>query len=615
MAGSWGISLNNVYISGGSDASVNLGPACPEQINVGCLTSPPDGMGIPARRTEDVTFAQRDGVRHYSDWYEHRVITLEKVIVCDDGCGGFNSSCSARQKVRDLMSAWSRDCCDTEIVVYTPCNSVIYDSVPTASLTEERTNLFAYNSMGQTYTTNCGTFEFSNIRGFGSASGPYSNYIEDTDLPASVAGPMLVARKTWDTASVFYCRDYDEGSGDDRCYITSLCSSVSGVSGVSPVSGYYYDNEIPGSNDGAGFIMGCTGVNAFPVSEANTYTFSGYMRASISDVNMLVRVFFYDGAGELIASETGTIEPSVADTWVRVSHTAVVPSGAETMQFALDLADGGTLLGAGDTLDATAVLVENSFVLGDYFNGNFANIDDKELNGEKIVYSWESGEYQSNSIKRSYIYIPGRDRELNGPFGIVGRPRVAEVRWWGQGSSCAEVLLRFDAVDHRMYILDECGTPGSQECVSVEPGAKFLCRSYEGVGATRCYGEETQTWCYTNEVEGSRSVDPTIIDVLGTEPTYPIITLNGPLSNPRVQDTTANRSLRYRGNIAANADPIIVYTEDGTAYQGGVSVTHLFDGNLDFSFEPGTHELRLSNQSLGDIGTADICWRPAVVSA
>lgn len=608
MAGSWGVSLNNVYISGGSDASENLSPACPEQINVGCLTSPPDGLGLPALRTEDITFVQRDGVKHYNDWYEARIITLEKVMVCDESCGGFDGSCSARQKVRDLLTAWSRTCCDTELVIYTPCNSNIYDSVPTPSLTEERVNLFAYNSMGQAYTTNCGTFEFSNVRGFGSAIGSYSNYVEPNDLPVPVPAPMLIARKTWDSASVFYCRDYDEGGGEERCYVSSLCSD-------SPVaSGYYYDNEVPGSNNGAGFIMGCTGVNAYGVTQGDTYTFSGYMRASITDANMLVRVFFYDNTGALLSTDEGEILPSVADEWVRVSHSTSVPEDAATMQFALDLADGGTLFQAGDTLDVTAVLVERSFSLNDYFNGNYPDTDDKALGGFKVEYTWDDDEYRSNSRVRTYLYVPGRNHEVNGPFGVIGRPRVAEVKWRGQGSSCAEVLLRFDAVDHKMYILDECGTPGYKECVEIDPGVKLLCRSY-GESFERCYGEETGTWCYTNEVAGSVSVDPTEIDVLGTETIFPVITLNGPLTNPRIQDITASNSISLRGNISENDEPIIIYTEDGTAYQGETSITHLLDGNLDFALEPGAHQLRLTGQSLDDTGSAQVCWRPAVVSA
>lgn len=609
MTGSWGVSLNDVYLSGGSDASFNLSAACADQINAGCLTEPPQGLGLPPRRTEDVTRAQRDGVVHYYDWYEARIITLERVIVCDDGCGGSYSACSARQKVRDLLQAWSRTCCDTELVIYTPCNSVVYDSVPTPSLTEERTNLFAYNSMGQTYTENCGTFEFRDTRGFGSATGEYSNYIENLDLPVSVSTPMTIARKTWATESVFYCRDYDEDGGDHRCYISCLSPASSGA------SGYYYDNEVPGSNDEAGFIMGCTGVDAFSVTELDTYTFSGYMRASITGANMLVRVLFYGPGGTIVSSEDGTIVESDANTWSRVSHTASVPVGAETVQFALDLADGGTPFGAGDTLDATAVLVEQLATLGEYFDGNFANTDDRELGGEMVVHSWETDEYQSNSIKKSYVYIPGRDRALNGPFGIVGRPRVAEVTWQNHGAPCASVLLRFDAVDHRMYILDECGTPGSSECVEISPGAQFKCRSYAGSNSERCYGEDTGVWCYDNDVEGSLSVDPTEVDVLGTETAFPTITLNGPLTRPRVQDLTGNKSFRYQGNIGAGDAPVIFNAVDGIAYQNGISVTHLLDGNLDFSFEPGRHDLRLNVQSIDDTGTADVCWRPAVVSA
>lgn len=53
------------------------------------------------------------------------------------------------------------------------------------------------------------------------------------------------------------------------------------------------------------------------------------------------------------------------------------------------------------------------------------------------------------------------ERMISGPFGVRGRPRVAESRWLGQGSSAGWATLRFDSVDHRLYILDADGTPGS----------------------------------------------------------------------------------------------------------------------------------------------------------
>lgn len=69
------------------------------------------------------------------------------------------------------------------------------------------------------------------------------------------------------------------------------------------------------------------------------------------------------------------------------------------------------------------------------------------------------------------------DRALVGPYGVPGRPRVAELTWDEAG--CATMTLRWDAPDHRMYVLDEDGTPGSgTQCVTLTTGSTSqACRS------------------------------------------------------------------------------------------------------------------------------------------
>lgn len=50
---------------------------------------------------------------------------------------------------------------------------------------------------------------------------------------------------------------------------------------------------------------------------------------------------------------------------------------------------------------------------------------------------------------------------INGPFGVVGRPRIATKTWRQGKSKIADMTLRFDSTDERLYILDADGTPGS----------------------------------------------------------------------------------------------------------------------------------------------------------
>lgn len=337
--GAWAVVLEGVALTGGSTAPVSGA--------LGCLSVPPAGLGLPGLRTEDVTFPQRDGVQHFSDWYEPRIITLENVSVCGEGC----VSCpSARAKVRDILQAWSRKCEDVEMVIFTDCDD-------------------------------CG-----------------------------------------------------------------------------PQSGY---------GDGA------------------------------------------YGSG---------------------------PYGGE---------------------------------------------------------------------------CSATDRSLNGPFGVVGRPRVAEVTWIGRGNSCALLTLRFDAVDHRMFILDAAGNPGSgTKCVTLTPLVASYCRTYN-----RCYNDPCGGFRYSTNI-GAPGSGPQDAVVEGTLCANPIImTLAGSLTNPFIENLTTGDYIGYNGTILASDPPVIINTETGTATQGGASRTHLLTGNPLFRLEPGSNILRLSSFGATDVGGVDVCWRDAVGSA
>lgn len=322
--GAWEVRLEGVILSGGDDS-----PGAGSE--AGCLTNEPDGMGPPELRTEDVTYVQRDGVKHFGDWYMSRIVTLEDVIVCDEGC----PDCpGARQKVRDIVTAWSRKCDDVELVVFTDC----HDSV----------------------------------------------------------------------------------------------------------------------------------------------------------------------------SATG-------------------------------------------------------------------------------------------------------DRSLVGPYGIVGRPRVAAVDWTmsNKRRKCARLLLRFDARDHRMFVLDADGTPGSGvDCVTLEPSTESQCRTYD-----RCYddctSDDVSGWTY--QVTSGGGGGPETASVLGTECTYPTITLNATLTEPSIENITTGETLRYNGTVRAGDPPVIIDTQTGTATQGGASRTHLLSGTRRFALQPGDNELRLVSFAASDDGNAEVCFRSTVV--
>lgn len=193
------------------------------------------------------------------------------------------------------------------------------------------------------------------------------------------------------------------------------------------------------------------------------------------------------------------------------------------------------------------------------------------------------------------------DRQTEGPYGIVGRPRMATVQWLYRSEQVANVLLRFDALDQRIFILDACGTPGFERCVEVPPGAEFgtIC---EPLCSPLCASEPA-----------AASVEPTVIVVGGTEVVYPELTLWPNLTRPVIENVTTLDYITYNGNVTGF--PVVINTEDMTATQDGVSVTHLLGGSLKFPLSPGEFELRVLTQSVTDTGYMTACVRDTLVSA
>jgi hypothetical protein len=194
------------------------------------------------------------------------------------------------------------------------------------------------------------------------------------------------------------------------------------------------------------------------------------------------------------------------------------------------------------------------------------------------------------------------DANLSGPFGIVGRPRLqpGSVKWLYRDQSIAQMVLRFDAIDQRIFVLDTCGTPGYERCVDVPPGASFgvVC---EPLCSPICADEPAEA-----------SIDPTVVVVGGTEVVYPTLTLWPNLTKPIIENVTTLDYITYNGTILDN--PVIINTEDMTATQDGVSVTHLLGGSLKFPLSPGEFELRLLTQSVSDTGHMTGCFRDTLVS-
>ena len=121
-AGAWGVALwrdnslnqdEGISLEGGNEIVPYL-PTTP----LGCLTLPPDGLGLPGIRSGDVVFAQVDGVEQFEDFYENRILTF-RVSICNDGCPGCPTG---RAKVKRLLREWSRTCSGATLALFTDCH-------------------------------------------------------------------------------------------------------------------------------------------------------------------------------------------------------------------------------------------------------------------------------------------------------------------------------------------------------------------------------------------------------------------------------------------------------------------------------------------------------------
>lgn len=192
------------------------------------------------------------------------------------------------------------------------------------------------------------------------------------------------------------------------------------------------------------------------------------------------------------------------------------------------------------------------------------------------------------------------DDEATGPYGIIGRPRVAEAKWLYHDQQIATVLLRFDSVDQRVFILDGCGTPGYKTCTDIDPGTDVY---------SLCEAALCEPICPTRTAD---SVDSTTIEVGGTEVVYPELTLWPNLTNPIIENQTTLDYITYDGTIVDF--PVTINTEYLTATQNGVSVTHLLGGSLTFTMSPGEFDLRMLSGSDADTGYLTVCSRDTLVS-
>lgn len=359
-SGAWGVAILNprtnewVSVSGGEEVDPYL-PSDP----VGCLMLPPDGMGVPGLRTEDVEFTHRDGVRMYSDWYENRILTLT-VSVCNDGCPGCPT---ARAKVRELMRAWSRMCGETELMIFTDCHDpTLSDPAVTGPYTvvgRPRQALVSWRR------SNFGcaqvTLRFDAL--------DHRLLIPGDDGQLVQCSEILLAQEVRTNLA------HDPHMRDTASWVEfgGSTGSATAFTTQGPLDQGFIRYALTTANTGPMYAEPTgTGIGGIPVVAGLAYTISCDFASSVdvSAQSQYLAAVWFDADGVQLSIDQGTDQNpgATSNQWWRAFETFTVPVGAAFM--ATRIVWDGTYA-ADSSLYNSRLLVEETDELLPWFSGRF----------------------------------------------------------------------------------------------------------------------------------------------------------------------------------------------------------------------------------------------------
>jgi hypothetical protein len=362
---------------------------------VGTLLVPPLGLGVPAIRSGDVAFAQRDGVVQFADYYEPRQITFS-VLVKNDDCPGCSSSPQVDGAlVLDGVSpgrAYTPDSPALEITgdLDIDVHVALTDWTPAANMAfvsqfignSERAYIFQAITTGQ-------------LRLIWNEDGTAATQrqAQSTVAPTVTNGAPLWVRVTLDVDNGAAGRTVTFYTSSDGVNWTMLGTPVV-QAGVTSVFDSSADVEV-GSHSG--------GTQDRLIGEV----YSARIRSGIGGT-IVANPTFDDQTGRYssFADEQGNV-------WFVVLPAMLVPFEPARLS-ARQKVSRLTQEWSRNCSGASLVL--------------FTDCHNPDASGEERVY--------------------------NGPYLVHGRPRVADVVWERSNRGAARVTLRFDAADARLVLVD-----------------------------------------------------------------------------------------------------------------------------------------------------------------
>jgi hypothetical protein len=419
-SGAWGIAmwkdgrelaqLEGISLEGG-DPIVPYLPTVP----LGCLTVPPEGMGVPPVRNGDVAFAQRDGVVQFGDYYEPRQLTF-RAWVCNEGCPGcspagaletfllLNGVSPGRARTADKASLDITGDIDLRI------HAALDDWTPAASSSLMSKSMTSGNQISWRFTV----LTSGMLRVAWSANGSTVLTADSTVAPTVANGDDLWVRVTLDVDNGAAGRTITFYTSTDGVTWTQLGATViqAGVTSI--------------FNSTAAINIGSRDSGTLDRMAGKVYY--AEVRSGINGVIVADPDFTSVGPG------TTTFYDTLLNEW-NVIAPAVI-SGIE----------------GPPPLNARQKVVR----LGEEWSRN--------CSGATLVLFTDCHNPSATEEEKTYA----------GPYLVHGRPRVNETTWQRSNRGCASVLLRFDAEDARLLLATDTDTDfpwGADHTVDVNAGA------------------------------------------------------------------------------------------------------------------------------------------------
>lgn len=194
----------------------------------------------------------------------------------------------------------------------------------------------------------------------------------------------------------------------NRAVNPSVASAATNYSAVAGTGGTATGarNTGAGADETAGFYRTSWTVATTAVSggvnylqtglSANTqYRVSAYVRSSKAQTIRL-RAAWQNSSSSTVNTTNGTGVAVTANTWTRIDLLGTSGAAVDRVSLTAEATTGGSNWANGDTMDLDLILIEQTSILQDYFDGDY-------VDSLGIEYAWAGTAHASNSTAVTYV--------------------------------------------------------------------------------------------------------------------------------------------------------------------------------------------------------------------